>query len=259
MSVKENVGVVLEVFGAIERRDQGRLLDLFSSEVEFHWAPSLPYSRDLRGLQSEGPIWAETWVPLQSTDAERRMDPRVVAASEKEVVVLWRQRGVTAAGDRFDGAVLGLYEVREGKLARAQMFYFGGQLLSEPQGCGLSQRHAHVRANPPRGCRGSARVVVGERLHAMRAPSGSVPPLVVALGGVLRTAPVAGHYPEWVIDRETVDNVRDLAVGEGCDGLGVVPPKRMPRRRHSYAAARACHERARTAAMRPARSVRRRP
>ena len=52
------------------------------------------------------------------------MDARVVAASPEEVVVLWQQRGVSPTGDRFDGPVLGLYRVREGKLARAQMFYF---------------------------------------------------------------------------------------------------------------------------------------
>jgi ketosteroid isomerase-like protein len=52
------------------------------------------------------------------------MDPRVVAANEDEVVVLWRQRGLSPAGERFDGEVLGLYQIREGKLARAQMFYF---------------------------------------------------------------------------------------------------------------------------------------
>ena len=52
------------------------------------------------------------------------MDPRVVAAGEDEVVVLWRQRGVGPSGERFDGEVLGLYGFRDGKLARAQMFYF---------------------------------------------------------------------------------------------------------------------------------------
>jgi len=52
------------------------------------------------------------------------MDPRVVAANEDEVVVLWKQRGLSRSGDRFDGEVLGFYQVREGKLARAQMFYF---------------------------------------------------------------------------------------------------------------------------------------
>ena len=52
------------------------------------------------------------------------MDPRVVAASEEEVVVLWRQRAVSPAGDRIDTPVLALYQLRDGKLARAQMFYF---------------------------------------------------------------------------------------------------------------------------------------
>ena len=52
------------------------------------------------------------------------MDPRVVAANEAEIVVLWRQRGLSSSGERFDGEVLGLYQLREGKLARAQMFYF---------------------------------------------------------------------------------------------------------------------------------------
>jgi uncharacterized protein len=52
------------------------------------------------------------------------MDPRVVAASDDEVVVLWRQRGITPGGERLDSPVLALYELRDGKLARAQMFYF---------------------------------------------------------------------------------------------------------------------------------------
>jgi ketosteroid isomerase-like protein len=52
------------------------------------------------------------------------MDPRIVGGDGDEVVVLWRQRGLSPSGERFDGEVLGLYQLREGKLARAQMFYF---------------------------------------------------------------------------------------------------------------------------------------
>jgi hypothetical protein len=63
-------------------------------------------------------------MPLQPIEAEQRMDPHVVAVGGDEMVILWRQRGVSLAGDRFDGPVLGLYQLREGKLARAQMFYF---------------------------------------------------------------------------------------------------------------------------------------
>jgi len=124
MNTHKNVEVMLEVFSAIERRDSQRLLELFQPDVELSWPLSLPYGGTSRGPKPEGPTWSETWGPLQPTEAERTMDPRVVAASEEEVVVLWRQRGVTPAGDRFDGPVLSIYQVHEGRLARGQMFYF---------------------------------------------------------------------------------------------------------------------------------------
>ena len=52
------------------------------------------------------------------------MDPHIVGSNEHEVVVLWRQRGLSPSGERVDAEVLGLYQIRDGKLARAQMFYF---------------------------------------------------------------------------------------------------------------------------------------
>ncbi len=123
-----NVEVMLEVFGAVERRDALRFAELVYPDFEIRWPPSLPYGGSYRDLDVEArqdrPTWAGTWDPLQPTAAERRMDPRIVAAGGEEVVVLWRQRGVSPAGERFDGPVLGLYRVRGGKLARAQMFYF---------------------------------------------------------------------------------------------------------------------------------------
>jgi ketosteroid isomerase-like protein len=59
------------------------------------------------------------------------MDARIVAATEDEVVVLWQQRGVTPTGNRFDGPVLGLYQVRDGQLARAEMFHFDTAALAD--------------------------------------------------------------------------------------------------------------------------------
>ena len=77
----------------------------------------------LAAVVENGPAWAKTWDSVQ-TESERKMDPRVIAASDEEVVVLYRQRGISSAGERFDNPVLGLYRVREGKLQRAQMFQF---------------------------------------------------------------------------------------------------------------------------------------
>lgn len=111
MSATENVQVMREIFAAIEGRDGTRFQALCHPDVEFYWPPQLP------------PDWFAAWVPLQPTEDERRMDPRVVAASGEEVVVLWRQRAA-GAGTRFDGEVLALYRITAGKLARAQMFYF---------------------------------------------------------------------------------------------------------------------------------------
>jgi len=110
---------MLEIFSAIERRDPQRVFELCQPDVEFLWPPSLPY-----GSTSPGSAWANTWLPLQPTEAERRMDARVVAAGPEEVVILWQQRGVSPAGDGLETPVLGVYQVRKGKLARAQMFYF---------------------------------------------------------------------------------------------------------------------------------------
>ena len=117
VSIEKNSQIVLDAFKAIERRDDETFRALLHSEFQIHWPPSLPYGG------SNAPTWSETWEPLQPTEFERKMDARVVASSEDEVVVLWRQRGVSASGDRFDGEVLGLYRLRNGKLARAQMFY----------------------------------------------------------------------------------------------------------------------------------------
>ena len=124
MSIEGYTRLLLDVFSAIERRDDQRFRACLHDDFELTWPPSLPYGDTARSQAHATPTWSETWIPLQPTEAERRMDPRVVAASEDEVVVLWRQRGVTPAGERFDGEVLGLYQVREGKLARAKMFYF---------------------------------------------------------------------------------------------------------------------------------------
>lgn len=145
MTASDSVAIVLEAFRAVEQRDDERQLQLYHPEVEFHWTPSLPFggSTPERGAGRRRPSWSDVWDPLQPTEAERRMDPRVVAATEREVVVLWHQRGLRPDGQRFDGEALGLYEVRDGKFARAQMFYFDAiavqQFLRGPEG-GPSRR-----------------------------------------------------------------------------------------------------------------------
>src|SRR5438045_9122967 len=113
MSVAANHKLLLDVFRAIEQRDDRRFRELLHPDFELHWPPSLPYGG------SKARTWSETWEPFQPGEKERRMDRRVVAVSEDEGIVLWRQRGVSQAGGQFTGRALGLYEVREGTSAPA--------------------------------------------------------------------------------------------------------------------------------------------
>jgi ketosteroid isomerase-like protein len=129
MSAAENVDLVRAMFRAIEERDAARLLELVDPAAEFHWPPSLPYGGVVPLQPVTGPSWAGTWLPLQPTEAEQRMDARVVAATDDEVVALWHQRGVAPSGERCDVPVLALYAVRGGKLTRAEMFYFDSTAL----------------------------------------------------------------------------------------------------------------------------------
>jgi uncharacterized protein len=124
--------VALGVIQAVEERDGERLLELFHEDVQLHEATSLPYGGVTDGKPSvleqieRAPeaTWLGTWDPVQPTEAERSMDARVLSENDGEVVVLYQQRALGPNGERFDSPVIGLYEVRDGKLARAQMFHY---------------------------------------------------------------------------------------------------------------------------------------
>jgi ketosteroid isomerase-like protein len=127
-----NADVVLAVIRAVQERDAEALFELYHDDVELHDAPSLPYAYTARGKSAmrdqlettPETTWLGTWGPLQPTYKERRMDPRVVATNGDEVTVLYTTRALAPDGERFESPVLGLYEVRDGKLARAQMFHY---------------------------------------------------------------------------------------------------------------------------------------
>ena len=95
MSAAANRKLLLDVFRAIEQRDDKRFRELLHPDFELHWPPSLPYGG------SKARTWSETWEAFQPDETERRMDPRVVAAGEDEGVVLWRQRGISPSGERL--------------------------------------------------------------------------------------------------------------------------------------------------------------
>jgi ketosteroid isomerase-like protein len=47
------------------------------------------------------------------------------------VVVVYYTRALSPQGERFESQVLGLYEVRDGKFARAQMFHYDTAAIND--------------------------------------------------------------------------------------------------------------------------------
>ena len=127
MRPQENADFVLQMLQTIEGRQLDRLEDMYHPEVEFHWPPGLPYSGDFAGpaVAQMSERFAATWLPLQPTQETRRMDPRVVATGDEgRVVINYMWRGLDSQGRRFETETLAVYQLRDGRLARAQMFYY---------------------------------------------------------------------------------------------------------------------------------------
>jgi ketosteroid isomerase-like protein len=132
LSMQNKDAVVLALFRAVEERDREALLELYHDDLEVHDAPSLPYGGTVSGKaamreqvdSASETTWLGTWGPLQPTEDERRMDPRVVGTNGDEVTVIYIQRALSPAGERLASPVLALYEVRDDKVARAQMFHY---------------------------------------------------------------------------------------------------------------------------------------
>jgi ketosteroid isomerase-like protein len=124
--VTESEEIVLEAFAAVDARDDERLKRISHPGASFVWPESLQPSH-FRTVQGKlATSWEEVWEPFQPLPEfiTRKMNPQIVASSGPLVTVLWHQRGVNRRGERLDCEVLGLYEVRDGLLYRAQMFYF---------------------------------------------------------------------------------------------------------------------------------------
>ena len=118
--------VVIAAIAAVEHRDRDALDALYHPDVEFSWPPGLPYSGRHSGaaVADMSLHYATTWIPLQPTAEERRMDPVIVASSDGTVVAEYQVRGVNFHGNRFETPTLARYTVRDGRLASAEMYYF---------------------------------------------------------------------------------------------------------------------------------------
>ncbi|HZB10948.1 MAG TPA: nuclear transport factor 2 family protein [Rubrobacter sp.] len=128
----ENVETVRRLFRAVEERDLTGVLDAYDPHIAIHGANSLPYGGDHRGLQGAKRhaygFW-RTWRFLQSPE-EMKLGATFLDGGDR-VVALFRHRARSADGKKVDLPVVGVYEVRGGRVVEARMFHFDTAELSQ--------------------------------------------------------------------------------------------------------------------------------
>ena len=118
----DNSALVLEIFRAIEARNGGRFAELLEDDFEISWPPSRPYGGTSRGVKAKQPTGER--LGSSATNGRRATDGSGSDSERSRSRRLWRQSGMSPSGENLEGEVLGFYEVGNGKLKRAQMFYF---------------------------------------------------------------------------------------------------------------------------------------
>jgi ketosteroid isomerase-like protein len=118
--------VVRRLFAAVEDRDLERVIACYSDDVEIHEADVLPYGgiwRGTEGAAAHAAAFMGSWAGLQGPQ-EQVLDARIWGDGAGTVWVLFRHRAADPVGGaRFDAPEVGIYQIRDERIVRSQMFH----------------------------------------------------------------------------------------------------------------------------------------
>ena len=122
----DDIEVVRRMFTAVEERDFDGLLACYSDDVEINEAAVLPWGgvwRGPDGVAAHAAAFMQTWGALQGP-TESRLDAQFFGDGAGTVCAVFRHRARDAeTGERFDAPEVGVYEVRDDRVVRSQMFH----------------------------------------------------------------------------------------------------------------------------------------
>jgi len=122
---QQPVAIVKRLFAAVRQRDPAGVREVYHPEVVIHESPSLPYGGDYHGQEEalehlDG--YYRTWDPLRPGVGQPGT-PIFLETTADAVVVLWQEEAVApGTGRRIVLPALGVYQVRDGKVAESRMF-----------------------------------------------------------------------------------------------------------------------------------------
>ena len=124
--MSEDVDVVRRLFAAVEDRDLNRVLSCYSADVEIVEADVLPYGgvwRGHDGATAHAMGFLRVWGALQGPE-QARLDAQFCGDGAGTVCAVFRHRARDPVSNaRFDAPEVGVYRIRDGRVARSQMFH----------------------------------------------------------------------------------------------------------------------------------------
>ena len=130
----EEIDVVRRLFEAVERRDRDGVLACYADNVQIHEADVLPYGGTYSGRDgalAHAVGFLAAWRAYQGPE-ELRLDATFWGNSSGTVCALFRHRAVDpASGTRLDAPEVGIYQVRDGRVLRSQMFHADSAALAQ--------------------------------------------------------------------------------------------------------------------------------
>lgn len=123
-----NIPVVRRLLEAVERRDFESMLDCYAPDVEINESDDLPYGgtyRGYEGVREHAEGFMRTWGRFQTEARDAKLDARFTEGTDGLVTAIFRHRANDPERrEQLQGDEVGVYEVRDGKVVRSQMFHF---------------------------------------------------------------------------------------------------------------------------------------
>ncbi len=124
--MSDDVDVVRRLFDAVERREGEQMLACYAEDVEIVEAATLPYGGTYRGHDgavAHAEAFLAAWNRYQGPE-EIQLDPQFFGDGAGTVCVVFRHRAADPVrGSRLDMPEVGIYHVRDGRVARSRMFH----------------------------------------------------------------------------------------------------------------------------------------
>ena len=117
--MQNDIDTVLGVYDGFARRDLPGTLAVLADDIEWHESDGLPWGGTQRGPAA---VAENVFAPALELVPDLAVTPERIVASDDGIAVVHRYTGTATSGRRLDLLGIGVWDVRDGKVAGYRQF-----------------------------------------------------------------------------------------------------------------------------------------